>query len=138
VTVRVIQTALGPRRTSVALDALERIERKDEQLEEVVAKAAATPTPSTPLDAMLDQLSRNLADGSWSLHPAVTIERRMDEDCDRVSALVYDGLRMTLREAWDLSLISGDGRWEHLRAQAIAHAVHCRDSRYAPARRLRL
>jgi hypothetical protein len=61
----------------------------------------------------------------------------MDPDADRVAALVYDGLRMTLKEAWDLNLISMDGRWDHLRAARIAHAVAGRDPRYALARKVR-
>jgi hypothetical protein len=104
---------------------------------EGVAKAAPTP-PSDPLDAALDRLSRKLADGSWSLHPAVSIECRMDADCDRVEALVYDGIRLELKQAFELGLVALDGRVDHLKLQAIAHRFHGRDPRMTPARRLRL
>jgi hypothetical protein len=100
------------------------------------APEAPTP-PRSPFDEALDQLSRNLANCSWFLHPAVSLERRMDEDCDRIESLTYDGVRLSLREAVELGLVTLDGRTNHFKWQAIAHAVNGRDERTTPARRLR-
>jgi hypothetical protein len=109
-TERLIHTALGPRRTSVAIDAAERIERKADQLAREAAKAAPTP-PKSPLDEALDHLALKLGDGSWLLPTAFTIHRELDLDGDeRAIAVSCNGVKWTLREAYDLGLISLDGR----------------------------
>jgi hypothetical protein len=115
-----------------------------DQLKEAASAASTSTTPLPPkppinasLDPALDHLSLMLGSGEWSLHPSISIERRMFEDGDRAVALTYAGLRMTIREAWDLNLLAADGRFDHLKAQAISHAVLGRDPRTIPARRLR-
>jgi hypothetical protein len=129
----IIQTALGPR--------LARVEEKlDAYIEGKGAAAAApNPTPSrSPLDEALQNLARNLGDGSWTLPAICTINRTMDDEGEIATGFTVEGSYFDLKLAYDLNIVALDGRVDVYRLGPILHTLKGGGPLTQPARRPRL
>jgi hypothetical protein len=129
----IIQTALGPR--------LARVEEKlDAYIEGKGAAAAApNPTPSrSPLDEALQNLARNLGDGSWTLPAICTINRTMDDEGEIATGFTVEGFFFPLKLAYDLNIVALDGRVDVYRLGPILHTLKGGSPLTQPARRPQL
>jgi hypothetical protein len=129
----IIQTALGPR--------LARVEEKlDAYIEwKGAAPAAPNPTPPrSPEEEALQNLARNLGDGSWTLPAICTINRTIDDEGELATGFTVDGVYFPLKLAYDLNIVALDGRVDFYRLGPILHTLKGGSPLTQPARRPRL
>jgi hypothetical protein len=121
----IIQTALGPR--------LARVEEKLDAYIEGKGAAAAAPNPTPPrspldeaLDASLDHLALKLGSSEWLLPEALTIHRELDLDSgeERAIAVSCNGVKWSLREAYDLGILALDSRVSQDRLAIVVQFAH--------------
>jgi hypothetical protein len=108
-----------------------------------VAKAASsTPLPQTPSrspeEEALQNLARNLGDGSWTLPAFATINRAMDDEGEIATGFTVEGFFFPLKLAYDLNIVALDGRVDVYRLGPILHTLKGGSPLTQPARRPRL
>jgi hypothetical protein len=112
----------------------------DKHMKEVGSNApSTTPTPpKSPVDSALQNLARNLGDGSWTLPAFATINRTMDDEGEIATGFTAEGFYFPLKLAFDLNIVALDGRVDYYRLGPILHALKGGSPLTQPARRPRL
>jgi hypothetical protein len=106
-----------------------------------VAQAAPTTTPlpsRSPEEEALQNLARNLGDGSWTLPAICTINRTVDDEGELATGFTVDGVYFPLKLAFDLNIVALDGRVDVYKLGPILHTLKGGSPLTQPARRPRL
>ena len=85
--------------------------------------AKAPPPTPTPLDAAIDRLARRLGSDEVFLPGACVIERRLEGDDEVAIGFTVQHLHFTIREAFDLGVLTLDGRLNRSRLTTLLDAT---------------
>jgi hypothetical protein len=131
-TARRAEEMVRARQRMEALDRLAAMERKlDSALRDDVilnggaqpGGAKAPPPPATPLSTALDRLARRLGSDEALLPGACVIERRLEGDDEVAIGFTVQHLHFTIREAFDLGVLTLDGRLNRSRLTTLLNAT---------------
>ena len=113
----------------------QRLEAMDSKLDAclgTIGGAQPSPPPATPLDSSssddstalaIDRLARRLGSDEVFLPGACVIERRLEGDDEVAIGFTVQHLHFTIREAFDLGVLTLDGRLNRPRLSGLLNAT---------------
>ena len=113
----------------------QRLEAMDSKLDAclgTIGGAQAPPPPATPVDSSssdastalaIDRLARRLGSDEVFLPGACVIERRLEGDDEVAIGFTVQHLHFTIREAFDLGVLTLDGRLNRPRLSGLLNAT---------------